>query len=167
MQGIPDMRKGLQIIRNSGLLFVLWILLSGRSESWLVILGLLGSIGIAWFHSVQPGRESSAIPALRFMVYLPWLFYRVLISNLHTAFVILHPKMPIDPVMIRYPTRLRNSAAITLLANSITLTPGTVTAETAPGELTVHALDSNSSLDLTSGRLEAKIAWIFEKKGSA
>jgi multicomponent Na+:H+ antiporter subunit E len=161
------MRSVFRIARNTVLLFILWILLSGRSEPWLVLLGLSVSIGISWFHSVQPGREAPTIPVFRFMIYLPWLFYRVLISNLHTAFVILHPKMPIDPVMIRYRTRLTNSEAVTVLANSITLTPGTVTTEAAPGELTVHTLDSESSRDLTSKRLEDKIAWIFEKRGSA
>ena len=159
------MRGVLRVIRNAGLLFILWIFLSGRSDPWLVGLGLLGSIGIAWLHVGEPGRETLAIPVLRFMVYLPWLFYRVLISNLHTAFVILHPKMPIDPVMIRYQTRLRNPAAVTLLANSITLTPGTVTADSKPGELLVHTLDSESSLDLTSGQLEKRITWIFDKEG--
>lgn len=158
-------RKGLRLIRNAGLLFILWIFLSGRTDPWLVILGIIASIGIAWLHRAEEGDGTLAIPVFRFMMYLPWLFYRILISNLHTAFVILHPKLPIDPVMIRYQTRLRNPAAVTLLANSITLTPGTVTTETAPGELMVHALDAESSGDLVSKRLEEKIEWIFKKEG--
>ena len=158
-----QMPRRLRLLRNAGLLFFLWVLLSGRSDPWLIIMGILSSIGIAWLHGGKAEEEAPTIPVLRFLLYLPWLFYRILISNLHVAFVILHPKMPIDPIMIRYQTRLRNPAAVTLLANSITLTPGTITTDTAPGELTVHSLDTESSLDLCSKRLEEKIAWIFDQ----
>lgn len=153
-------------IQNSLLLFILWFLLSGRMEPWFLGLGAFTSIAISWFHSRQPGPPNPAIPFLRFMVFIPWLFYRILLSNFHTMYVILHPKLPINPKLISYHTQLRNPAAITLLANSVTLTPGTITAEVNTPELLVLALDENSADDLVSKRLEEKIIWVFEKKGS-
>jgi len=80
-------------------------------------------------------------------------------------YLILHPKLPINPKLIAYHTHLQNPAAITLLANSVTLTPGTITAEVNTPELLVLALDENSAKDLVSKRLEEKISWVFEKKG--
>jgi multicomponent Na+:H+ antiporter subunit E len=66
--------------------------------------------------------------------------------------------------MIRYRTKLHHPAAVALLANSITLTPGTITAEVNSPELVVHALDGESTADLTTGKFEKEIAWVFEKE---
>jgi len=152
-------------IRNSLLLFLLWFLLSGRMDPWFLGLGAFTSIAISWFHSRQPGPPNPAIPFFRFMFYIPWLFYRIFLSNFHMMYLILHPKLPIHPKLISYHTHLRNPAAVTLLANSVTLTPGTITAEVNTPDLLVHALDENSAKDLVSKRLEEKISWVFEKKG--
>lgn len=161
MQKLPN------IIRNAVLLFLLWLLLSGRNETFFILLGLLSSIAISWLHSRQPGPPNPTIPFFRFMLYLPWLLHRILLSNFHTAYLILHPRMPISPRVIRYRTGLRHPAAVGLLANSVTLTPGTLTAEVNATELLVHALDEASAEDLTGETLEKKIAGIFEKKGAA
>ncbi len=153
-------------LRNSVLLFFLWLLLSGRYEPFFIALGLISSTAIAWLHARHPGPPNPIIPFFRFMFYLPWLFYRILLSNLHAVYLILHPRLPIAPRIVRYRTKLRHPAAVALLANSITLTPGTVTAEVSPAELVVHALDEHSSHDLITERLEKKIAWVFEEKGA-
>ena len=148
--------------RNATLLFVLWVLLSGRSEPWLLAVGLLASVAIAWLHEQHPGPPAPTIPVIRFFIYLLWLLYRVIVSNLQTARLILHPKLPIHPRLIRYQSGLRNPTAVTLMANSITLAPGTVTVEASPRELVVHALDEHVAGDLLSGQLERHIAWVFE-----
>jgi multicomponent Na+:H+ antiporter subunit E len=148
--------------RNAGLLFLLWLLLSGKFEPTYLVLGLMASIAVAWLHELQPEPPNPTVPFLGFMRYLPWLMSRILMSNLHVAYLILHPRLPIAPALIRYQTQLRNPAAVTLLANSITLTPGTVTAEVLQDELVVHALDKDSTEDVMSGRLEGKIAEIFK-----
>ncbi|MEC4672999.1 MAG: Na+/H+ antiporter subunit E, partial [Nitrospirota bacterium] len=81
--------------------------------------------------------------------------------------VILHPQLPINPKLIRYPTKLGNNHAVVLLGNSITLTPGTVTTEVSSNELVVHALDESSSDDLTAGVMESKIAQVFQSRTQA
>lgn len=152
-------------LRNSVLLFLLWFLLSGRTDPWFIGLGIFASLSISWLHSRQPGPPNPTIPFLRFMIYMPWLFTRIFFSNFHAVYLILHPKLPINPKLIRYHTHLRNPAAVTLLANSVTLTPGTITAEVNAPDLVVHALDDIAAKDLVSNRMEDKVSWVFEKKG--
>jgi multicomponent Na+:H+ antiporter subunit E len=148
-------------LRNAALLFGLWLLFSNRYEPFFLTLGLVSSGAIAWLNSRQPGHDNPTIPFLRFAVYLPKLGWRILLSNLQVARMILHPRLPVAPEMIRYRTRLRHPAAVVLLAHSITLTPGTVTADVDSRELTVHGLDQESVKELASGTLENEIAWIF------
>lgn len=151
------------LYRNAALLFALWLLLSGRFEPFFIGLGLLSAAGIAWLQARHPGPPNPTIPFFRFMPYLAWLFYRILMSNLHMVRLILARRILIAPRLIYYRTKLSNPAAVALLANSITLTPGTVTAEVTPPLLLVHALDEASAEDLTSGRLEDRIGRIFPR----
>ena len=153
-------------LRNTALLFALWILLSGRSEPLLLILGLFASAGIAALQAGHPGPPNPTIPLRKFMLYIPWLLFRIIVSNLRTAALILNPRLPIKPRLIRYRPGLRNPAALALLANSITLTPGTVMVEINSHELVVHALDEASAEDITNRRFEDKIRRIFESDGA-
>jgi multicomponent Na+:H+ antiporter subunit E len=77
------------------------------------------------------------------------------------AGIILHPKLPIAPRLIRHETKLRSDSELVVLGNSITLTPGTITVEIAPGELVVHAIDAAASEDLLGGALERRVSRIF------
>ena len=81
-------------------------------------------------------------------------------------YVILHPKLPIHPKLIPYHTHLRNPTEITLLANSVTLTPGTITAEVNAPDMLILALDDVSAQDVVSQRIEEKISWVFKEKGT-
>ena len=153
--------------RNAILLFSLWLLLSGRHDPLFILLGLTASAAISWLHSRQPGPSNPTIPLSGFMYYLPWLFYRILVSNLYMVYLILHPRLPIDPKVIRYRVKLRHPAGVGLLANSVTLTPGTLTVDMKAEELLVHAMDDASAKDLTSEIMERKIAHIFNKKDEA
>jgi multicomponent Na+:H+ antiporter subunit E len=97
--------------------------------------------------------------------YFIWLIGRILRSGFHLAYLILHPALPINPTLIRYRTGLQEDAGIVLLANSITLTPGTITVEVNSQELVIHALDDDSAQDVTSLRLERQVAGLFTEKG--
>jgi multicomponent Na+:H+ antiporter subunit E len=72
--------------------------------------------------------------------------------------------MPIDPKIIRYKTKLKNDIALVTFANSITLTPGTITADISNGEYIVHALSRKVADDLMTGEMEDKVAHIFEEE---
>jgi multicomponent Na+:H+ antiporter subunit E len=124
-------------------------------------LGLLVSFGVALLNAGRVTPLSEKIRWSRMLRYLPWLLGRILQSGIHLSFLILHPRLPIDPKLIRYHTNLQEEAGIVLLGNSITLTPGTITAEVNSNELVVHAMDDASADDLTSLRMEQKIAGVF------
>lgn len=130
-------------------------------------LGLALSFFVAWINS----GHSPFVPRFyiwgKILLYLPWLFTRIVQSSVHLTKLILHPKLPIDPILFRYESRLKEPPAVVLLGNSITLTPGTITAEVNKNVLLVHAMDQASSEDVTSGRLESKIAGVFREKESS
>jgi multicomponent Na+:H+ antiporter subunit E len=99
----------------------------------------------------------------RFMAYLPWLFYQIILSNLHVARMVLHPRMPIDPGIIEFKTKLKSSISQTTLANSITLTPGTITVDIRDGKYYVHALTKKVAADVLSGEMENRVASIYDE----
>ena len=152
------------LILKTLVFFLIWLLLSASFDLFHMGLGLLAALGVAW---INTDRSTSrfAIPRLRIIWYFLWLVGRILRSGFHLSVLILHPALPIDPKLIRYHTKLREDAGIVLLGNSITLTPGTITAEVNSKDLLVHAMDDKSAHDITSGRLEQQIAGLFAEKG--
>ena len=143
-------------------LFVFWILLSASFELVHLFLGLVYSFSVAWINS----GHSPFVPKfsfwLRILLYLPWLFYKIIQSSLHVSKLILHPALPIDPQLISVESKLHHNPAVVLFGNSITLTPGTITAEVDRNKLIVHAMDKALSKDLESKEMESKIADIFK-----
>ena len=142
-------------------LFVFWILLSASFEWIHLSLGLACSFAVAWLNSGHSPFAPKFRLWLRVSLYLPWLFYKIVQSSIHLSKLILHPALPIDPQMISVETKLNHHAAVVLLGNSITLTPGTITAEVDRNHLIVHAMDKVSKEDITSKQMELKIADIF------
>lgn len=137
-------------------------MLSARFDWIHLTLGLALSFSVAWINS----GHSPFVPKFRLwgnvVMYLPWLFWKIVQSSLHVSKLILHPSLPIKPQLIHVETKLGHHAAMVLLGNSITLTPGTITAEVDRNTLIVHALDHASGEDVTKKRIEAKIAEIFK-----
>lgn len=145
-------------------LFVIWLLLTESYTPVHMALGLVASLGVALLNTDTGRRPGVAIRWLQLLQFFPWLFGRMLISGLHLSFLILHPKLPIAPALVRYRTKLGHEPGIVLLGNSVTLTPGTVTAEAQTDELIVHAMDDESLHDLHSQNLERKVADVFRTR---
>jgi multicomponent Na+:H+ antiporter subunit E len=143
-------------------LFVVWVALSASFEWRHLGLGLICSFAVAWVNS----GHSPFVPKfrlwLRIFLYLPWLFYKINQSSIHLSKLILDPALPISPRLISVESKLRHHAAVVLLGNSITLTPGTITAEVDGNNLIVHSMDNVLSEDITSKQIESKIADIFK-----
>ncbi|WP_267643548.1 Na+/H+ antiporter subunit E [Haloarchaeobius amylolyticus] len=94
---------------------------------------------------------------LRAAVFLPKLLWAVVRANLALAVVVLHPRLPIEPSLVRIPAP-EGVFARALLANSITLTPGTVTVDIDGDELVVHTLTAASRAELLEGSLVRAVA---------
>lgn len=138
-----------------------WILLSGSYQPFHLALGCAVSLGVALLNTPAVRSPLLDVQWLGLLTYIPWLLVRVLQSGIHLSALILHPRLPIDPKLFRYQTSLRNQAGIVLLGNSITLTPGTITADVNSTELVVHTIDDQAADDVTSLRMERKIAMAF------
>lgn len=145
-------------------LFVLWLLLSQSYSLIHMAIGFAAALGVAWLNSSKLPPSSHRVRWPQLIAYIPWLFWRILASGAHLCYLILHPRLPIAPTMIRHRTELPNESALVILGNSLTLTPGTITVEASSEELVVHAMDDESALDFTSLRFENKVANLFERR---
>ena len=150
-------------------LFVLWIVLSGRFDGFHLALGVISSALVAMFSGSlmfsTPRPRGVFALWLRLAGYVPWLIYQIFLANLHVMALVFHPRMRevIDPTIITFDTRLKSDYARMLFANSITLTPGTITVDvTVLGRFSVHCIDEVSGRSLP-GKMEAKIAAVFKE----
>jgi len=147
------------------ILFAFWVLLSGRFDSFHLTLGVICSVLVGFlshdllFFNIRLGDFRTR--TRRFFLAGPWFLGQIFSANLHVAYLALSPKMPIDPQIIRFKTKLESDIAWVALANSITLTPGTITIDIREGEFFVHALDRKVAYDLNTGEMEDKIAHVI------
>ena len=102
-----------------------------------------------------------ALPWGRMVAYLPWLLWQIVLSSIAVARVVLSPRMPIRPRLVRFKVQLPGDVAYLTLGNSITLTPGTVTVDRHGDELLIHALTEQSVDGLLSGDMQKRVAGVF------
>jgi len=149
------------------IMFGIWVLLSGKFDPFHLSLGLI-SCGIVSFLSSDLLFESPKITGLlsqwgRFIRYIPWLMVEIIKANLHLTYLVFHPRMMelIDPRIVKFRSKLKSDLALVTFANSITLTPGTITVYVSiDGDFKVHAIDKASG-DPLPGAMEANIAKAF------
>jgi len=136
-------------LTHAGILFAFWLVLSGLFDAIHLAAGLFSALLVAALtHRLQilePAPSGERIhlaraPWPRLFLYLLWLLREVVKANLQVLRVVLHPRLPIDPVLVRFRTHLTTDLAKTILANSITLTPGTITVQVSGDEFLVHSL---------------------------
>jgi multicomponent Na+:H+ antiporter subunit E len=152
-------------MKHSLVLFVnlmaVWLLLSGHYDATLITYGVLSSIGVVALMAHLEILDREALPwhlGLRFFLYLPWLLKEVLLSNLAVAKVILSPRLPIHPRILRVAASQKTQVGQVVYANSITLTPGTVTLDIRDGHFLVHALTTDSAEGLLTGEMDRRVA---------
>jgi len=154
--------------------FIVWILLTwpfGEEgvDLQVVIAGLVASVGIALlFHEVFPSEHQALLSPVRLfwaLIYMPVFFYYMIIANLDVVYRALHPKMPIHPGIVKVKTELKTDSAITALANSITLTPGTLTVDLDDnGVLYVHWINVKSpDVEESTKMIVGKFEWFLKK----
>lgn len=146
-----------------------WVVLSGRFDLFHLTMGVLSSAIVAYSSGrlLFPGRSTSTGQYLgrwiHFIGYIPWLIIEIFKANIHVLKLVFHPNMLnlINPRIVRFESRLENDMARFVLANSITLTPGTITVfASIYGNFTVHVIDDTSGLGL-QGEMEDRVAAIY------
>lgn len=145
--------------------FCFYIILAGSLDVFNLVTGFVTALIVAatlsnTMFSVN-SLGSSIKTGGRLMVYIPLLLFEIVKANLRTTYLILHPKMPIDTEMIVYDPGFENDLASTVFANSVTLTPGTLTAKINGEGFLVHTLDSASREGMEDGSLEKGVRYVF------
>jgi multicomponent Na+:H+ antiporter subunit E len=143
--------------------FGLWLLLSGYFDVPLLLsFGALSCalvVFVAWRTEVIDPEEQPL--RLRFNLhifsYWPWLLWQIVLSNLDVAKRILDPRLPISPTLITLKPTQRSDLGRVIYANSITLTPGTVTTALSGDTLEVHALTREAADSLLEGDMDRRV----------
>ncbi len=137
-------------------MFLFWLALSGRLTGLLLVSGAVAALLVA---ALSRGVTDLPGPGflLRLAAYLPWLFWQIALSSLDVAYRVLHPSRPIDPRVIRIKNPCRTPLGTALLANSITLTPGTVTLEAGAEEIVAHSVSGEAASYLQAGEMQRRV----------
>jgi len=159
--------------------FITWCLLtwpySAEAGGWdgqSLLVGLGAGLVVAViFGRALTRRPVAMLNPVRWfwlLVYIPVFAYYCVKANLQVAYLVLHPAMPIKPGIVKVHTKLRSDTAISALANSITLTPGTLTVDAgADGDLYVHWIEVKTTDEAEAtkeivSRFEGFLSRIFD-----
>jgi len=143
------------------MLVAVWLLWSGHAEPLLLGFGFFSVLVVLAItrrmdrFSESQGGDS---PGLKLFLYLPWLLGQIFKSNFDVARIILNPRLPISPRLIRVPASQKTAAGQVIYANSITLTPGTISLDVREDQILVHALTEDSAAGVLSGEMDRRVS---------
>lgn len=150
---------------------VLWFIMSGKTETKFLILGCLSSLlvaGVCVRTLTMKGAKSGndyfllKINPFKFVIYLVWLIVQIIKSAIYVSRVTLFRNSEVQPSIAWFKADYDDPSARAVLANSITLTPGTITIDiTQEGIYSVHALTKEVRDGVLDGSMQAKVAWLF------
>lgn len=145
--------------------WVFWIVITGSLHFQSLLLGAGMAFFVAWMNDELFFRkdERSLMDLKTMGLYLRYVFHlmvAILLANIQVAVLVLNPKMPISPGMIRFSRPFKKDLNRVILANSITLTPGTLTILVEGDEFTVHALTRKNAEDVVKWELADELAEI-------
>ena len=141
-------------------LFGLWLLLSGYFVTLLLALGVASVAIIVWIAHKMDVIDHEGHPihlTQRVLLYWPWLIKEIVMANLHVARAIVSRDMPVLLSVLKVRSTQKTELGQVFFANSITLTPGTVTIKVDKDILTVHALTRGTADDLKSGEMDRRV----------
>ena len=170
------------ILYMAVLMFAFWLLLSGNTEVKFLTYGILTAVIVAWVSYpvlLLPNREQTrkyfvlGINPGKLIAYFFWLMWQLVLANVDVIKATVGPELVINPCVVKFRYTIDNPMGTMILANSITLTPGTVTMNvTEDGLFEVHALTDGAAEGLEDPMgMPAKVAWLlgqdfqFEKLG--
>lgn len=155
-------------------LFAFWMVLSGRTETKFVVYGILTAVVTTWVTYpllLVPNKDGSkkyyvfgfSIPKM--IMYFFWLMWQLVLANIDVLLATTGQELNIDPKVVRFRFRADHPMASVILANSITLTPGTVTMNvTDDGVYEIHALTVGAAAGVLDGGMQKKVADLYGEK---
>jgi multicomponent Na+:H+ antiporter subunit E len=140
-------------------LYLFWLLLSGLFTPFLLSAGVGCALAVVWFARRMDVVDHEGHPihlGPRALVYWPWLLKEVVKSAWDVSKIILHPKLPISPTLVRFRPTQKTDVGLVIHAQSITLTPGTITIEAWPNEFLVHGLTRSGAAGVADTACEGR-----------
>lgn len=152
------------------LLLLIWFIFNGKITLELTVLGIILCACIYLFmckfmdYSI---KQDIAImeKSFFFLYYIGVLIVEIVKSNLQVMHLVLSDREVAEPVIIEYKTRLKTKIGRVILANSITLTPGTITISLEEDELIIHCLDRTMAEGMDDLIFEELLERMENKKG--
>lgn len=144
------------------MLFLFWLLLSGHYTVFLVLAGLGSSAAVVLIARRMEVVDREGVPVhfWRALSYWPWLAWEIVKSALTVSKIILDPRLPISPTLVRFRPSQRSAVGLVTHANSITLTPGTITVEASAGEFLVHGLTKAGAEAAIGSEMDRRVAGV-------
>jgi multicomponent Na+:H+ antiporter subunit E len=153
--------------------FLAWLALTGTADIPQIFVGLIVALIVALLAGqfLVTTTKKNPFPKRFFygILYLFKFVWEMLKANLHVAYIVIHPNLPIKPGIIKIKTKLKKDTSLTILSNSITLTPGTLTVDINPEkqDLYIHWIDIKSTdveenTKNVGGRFEPLLMEVFE-----
>jgi multicomponent Na+:H+ antiporter subunit E len=145
-------------LRRIILFAVLWLILTGGSaDSWLI--GLPVVLVSAWLSLTLWAETPLSVTGI--LRFAPWFLYQSVAGATDVAFRAMQPRMPLYPGLVRHRLRLPAGASRVMLADVVSMLPGTLSADLEGDELVIHALDTRKDLHAMVEDLEPRIALVF------
>ena len=141
-------------------LFLLWLGLSGHYTPLILSFGVASCLGVCILANrlgvLEPDGRSFAF-LFRLGLYLPWLAREIVLSNIEVIKLVWHPRLPIRPQLVRATSSQCTPIGLAAFANSITLTPGTLSLDAdEAGVVVVHALNDATADSLRGGEMNRR-----------
>ena len=145
------------------ILFGFWLLLSGHYTPLLLSFGV-GSCALVVYISLRMDVvDEEGVPlhvSGRFWLYVPWLMKEIFFANVAVARVILSPRMPISPRIVVFRGSQQTDLGRAIYANSITLTPGTITTGVEGQRFEIHALTAADLETNEQDEMDRRCTWV-------
>ncbi len=142
-------------------LMIIWLLWSGIFEFQLIFYGVISCalvLAITAYVGFLDRISESIFLLFRIVIYAPWMFWEILKANVAVAKIVLDPKLPIQPRLIEVRASQRTELGQVIYANSITLTPGTLSLDLRNAVILVHAIDAHSANGVESGVMDRRVS---------
>lgn len=145
------------------ILFGFWLALSGHYTPLLLGFGVGSCVLVVYLSLRMDVVDHEGVPyhmVGRLIVYVPWLLKEILVANIEVAMVILSPTLRISPRIVRFYGTQNTDVGRTLYANSITLTPGTITTGVEGHEFQIHALRAADLETDEEHAMDVRCTWV-------
>lgn len=139
-----------------------WLILSGYFIPLILTFGGISILIVVWMcrrMGILDGETVPYLSSLQTLSYFVWLFAEIVKANMQVVKAVLSPDLEVSPTLVKIPLNTDVDIAETMFANSITLTPGTVSVDMQPDHILVHALLEEMSAPEDFAEMEERAAW--------